>query len=334
MFFNKFPKKLVMPKSKYRFNHETLSFIKVQFSFKQRLLKGFTYMMATIVITIIYYSVFTSFFDTPKERGLRREKKELLFQFELLNGKYNQIEAVLKDIQQRDQNIYRTIFEAEPIPMSVRLAGFGGADRYSELEGLSNSDIVIETTRKLEYLAKQMYVQTKSFDEIIDLAKNKEEMIKCTPNIQPISNKDLTRVASPFGVRIHPFYKVLKMHSGMDFTAPTGTEVYATGDGVVVDTDRSKRGYGNTVIIDHGFGYKTLYAHLSEILVRPGTKVRRGAVIGLVGNTGMSMAPHLHYEVRKLDEPINPINFYFNDLTPAEFDKLVVLAANSGQSLD
>ncbi len=323
-----------MPKSKYKFNHETLSFIKVRASLKQKFIRGLTYLMSTIVITIVYYSIYTSFFDTPQERGLKRERDELLLQFELLNGKYSQVEAVLKDIQQRDENIYRTIFEAEPIPFSIRSAGIGGVDRYSILEDLSNSEIVIEATKKLDKLAKEVYVQTKSFDEIIDLAKNKESMVKSIPAIQPLSNKDLTRVASPFGVRIHPYYKVLKMHSGMDFTAPSGTEVYATGDGVVFDTDRSKRGYGNTVIIDHGFGYKTLYAHLSEILVSTGAKVRRGAVIGLVGNTGMSLAPHLHYEVRMNDNPINPINFYFNDLTPEQYEKLIELASQTSQSFD
>ncbi len=323
-----------MSKSKYRFNHETLSFIRVRPSLKEKFFKGITYLMATIVITITYYSIYTSFFDTPKERGLKREKQELLLQFEILNGKYGQVEAVLKDIQQRDANIYRTIFEAEPIPLSIRTAGIGGVDRYSELEDLSNSDIVVESAKKLGILSKLVESQSKSFDEIIELAKNKETMVRCVPNIQPISNKDLTRVASPFGLRIHPFYKVLKMHAGMDFTAPTGTEVYATGDGVVFDTDRSKRGYGNTVIIDHGFGYKTLYAHLSEILISPGTKVRRGAVVGLVGNTGMSLAPHLHYEVRLNDNPIDPINFYFNDLTPAEYSKLIEISSQSTQSFD
>ncbi|NOU17400.1 MAG: M23 family metallopeptidase [Bacteroidales bacterium] len=323
-----------MSKSKYRFNHETLSFIRVRPSLKEKFFKGITYLMATIVITITYYSIYTSFFDTPKERGLKRERQELLLQFEILNGKYGQVEAVLKDIQQRDANIYRTIFEAEPIPLSIRTAGIGGVDRYSELEDLSNSDIVVESAKKLGILSKLVESQSKSFDEIIELAKNKETMVRCVPNIQPISNKDLTRVASPFGLRIHPFYKVLKMHAGMDFTAPSGTEVYATGDGVVFDTDRSKRGYGNTVIIDHGFGYKTLYAHLSEILVSPGTKVRRGAVVGLVGNTGMSLAPHLHYEVRLNDNPIDPINFYFNDLTPAEYSKLIEISSQSTQSFD
>jgi len=323
-----------MPKSKYRFNPESLSFDKVRFTFKQKIGRVFTGLIATLVISITYYSIFTSFFDTPKERGLRREKDELLFQFELLDSKFSQIEAVLKDIQLRDENIYRTIFEAEPIPLSIRTAGIGGTNRYKELEKLSNSEIVIDATKRLDRLQKQIYIQSKSFDDITQLAKNKELMTRCVPAIQPVSNKDLTRVASPFGVRIHPFYKVLKMHTGMDFTAPIGTEIYSTGDGIVVDADNSKRGYGNSIVIDHGFGYKTLYAHLSKILVRPGQKVKKADLIGLVGNTGMSMAPHLHYEVRLNDNPINPINFYFNDLTPEEYDKMIELAANSGQSLD
>jgi murein DD-endopeptidase MepM/ murein hydrolase activator NlpD len=210
----------------------------------------------------------------------------------------------------------------------------GGVDRYSELEGHTNSQIVIETAKRLDKLAKQVYIQSKSFDEVIEMARRKEEMIANIPAIQPVSNKDLRRVASPFGVRIHPFYKVLKMHTGMDFTAPIGTEIYATGNGIISDVIHSSRGYGNTIIIDHGYSYKTLYAHLSKTLVKPGQKVKRGDVIGLVGSTGMSMAPHLHYEVRKHDEPINPINFYFNDLTPEEYDKIIELASQSGQSLD
>lgn len=323
-----------MPNSKYKFNPESLSFDKETHSLGKKLWRVFYYFLATAVISIAYYTVFSFFFDTPQERGLRRENQELLLQFELINKKFDHISVVLQDIQHRDDNIYRTIFEAEPIPISVRSAGIGGIDRYSELEDLSNPKIVIETSKRIDNLAKKIYIQSKSFDEIVSLAKRKEEMIANVPAIQPISNKDLTRVASPFGVRIHPFYKVLKMHSGMDFTAPTGTEIYSTGNGVVADVVYSSRGYGNTIIIDHGFNYKTLYAHLSKPLVKPGTKVKRGDVIGLVGSTGMSMAPHLHYEVRKNDEPINPINFYFNDLTPEEYDKIIDLASQSGQSLD
>jgi murein DD-endopeptidase MepM/ murein hydrolase activator NlpD len=323
-----------MPKHKYRFNPDSLSFDKEISTLGRKFWRGFYYFLASLVISVAYYIVFSFFFDTPQERGLRRENEEMLLQFELLNKKFDHISVVLEDIQQRDDNIYRTIFEAEPISSTIRNAGMGGVDRYSDLEDLSNSKIVIETAKRIDKLAKQIYIQSKSFDEIVSLAKRKEEMIANVPAIQPISNKDLTRVASPFGVRIHPFYKVLKMHTGMDFTAPTGTEIYATGNGVVVDVVYSARGYGNTIIIDHGYSYKTLYAHLSKSLVKPGTKVRRGDVIGLVGNTGMSMAPHLHYEVRKNDEPINPINFYFNDLSPEEYDKIIELASQSGQSLD
>ncbi len=323
-----------MQKQKYRFNPDSLVFIKERASLRKKLLKWLNYFLLSIVVSVIYYVIFSFFFDTPQERGLQRENEELLVQLEVFNKRFDHIALVLDDIEQRDNNIYRTIFEAEPVPSTYRQAGIGGVDRYADLKGLPNSEIVAETAKRMDRLAKQIYVQSKSFDEVIELAKRKEEMIACIPAIQPISNKDLKRVASPFGVRMHPFYKVLKMHTGMDFTAPTGTEIYATGDGKVSAVVHSARGYGNTVIIDHGFGYKTLYAHQSQILVKTGQKVKRGEVIGLVGNTGMSMAPHLHYEVRKNDEPINPINFYFNDLTPEEYDKIIELAAQSGQSLD
>lgn len=323
-----------MQKHRYRFSSDSLTFIKERSSFRKKFLKVVNYVLLSVVVSVIYYVIFSFFFDTPQERGLRRENEELLVQLEVFNKRFDHIALVLDDIEQRDNNIYRTIFEAEPIPSTYRQAGIGGVDRYADLKGQPNAELVSRTAERLDRLSRQIYIQSKSFDEVIELAKRKEEMIACIPAIQPISNKDLKRVASPFGVRMHPFYKVLKMHTGMDFTAPTGTEIYATGDGKVSAVIHSSRGYGNTVIIDHGFGYKTLYAHQSKILVKNGQKVKRGEVIGLVGNTGMSMAPHLHYEVRKNDEPINPINFYFNDLTPEEYDKIIELAAQSGQSLD
>ncbi|MDY0199809.1 MAG: M23 family metallopeptidase [Bacteroidales bacterium] len=323
-----------MQKHKYKFNSESLSFVKEESSLRLRVWRGVKYLFFSIVVSVAYYVIFSFFFDTPQERGLRRDNDEMLLQLELFNKKFDHLSSVLADVQQRDDNIYRTIFEAEPIPNTIREAGIGGVDRYSDLEGLPNSEIVIRTAKRIDKLSKQIYIQSKSFDEVIGMAKRKEEMIASIPAIQPISNKDLRRVASPFGVRMHPFYKVLKMHNGMDFTSPTGTEIYATGDGVVSDVIHSSRGYGNTVIIDHGFGYKTLYAHQSQIIARRGQKVKRGEVIGLVGNTGMSMAPHLHYEVRRHDQPINPINFYFNDLTPDQYDKIIELASQSGQSLD
>lgn len=323
-----------MPKSKYRFNPESLSFVREYISIRKRIGRIATYLSASIVVAVIYYIIFSLFFDTPSERGLKREKEELLVHFELLNGRFEQVNAVMEDLQKRDDNIYRVIFEAEPIPSTVREAGIGGVDRYSELEGLSNGDIVIETAKKLDLIAKKAYIQSKSLDELENLAKRKEDMLRSIPAIQPISNNDLKRIASSFGMRIHPFYKVPKMHTGMDFTAPTGTDIYATGDGVVQKVDYSQRGYGNHVVIDHGFGYATLYAHMHSISVRPGQKVKRGSVIGQVGNTGMSVAPHLHYEVHKAGKQINPINYFFNDLTPEEYEKVIELSSLPTQSFD
>lgn len=323
-----------MVKHKYKFHPEQLIFVKVRASVKEKFFWIMKYVAAAIVVSIISYLVFPIFIDTPEVRKLRRENQELLFNFDLVNKRIDQLRAVLEDLQKRDDNIYRIIFEAEPIHTSVREAGMGGVDRYEYLEGLSNSKIIIETTKKLDKLSKKAYIQSKSFDEIASLATRMEEMVRCTPNIMPISNKDLTRVASSFGMRIHPFYKVLKMHTGMDFTAPTGTEIYSTGEGVVKKVEYAQRGYGYHVVIDHGFGYETLYAHMSQIIMRPGQKVKRGTVIGYVGNTGTSVAPHLHYEVIRNGAQVNPINYYFNDLTPEQYDKLIEIASQATQSFD
>lgn len=323
-----------MVKHKYKFHPEQLTFVKVRASLREKLFWIFKYVAAAIVVSIISYLVFPFIIDTPEVRKLRRENQELLFNFDLINKRIDQLRAVLEDLQKRDDNIYRIIFEAEPIHTSVREAGMGGVDRYSYLEGLSNSKIIVETTKKIDKLSKKAYIQSRSFDEVTILAKRKDDMVRSIPAIMPISNKDLTRVASSFGMRIHPFYKVLKMHTGMDFTAPTGTEIYSTGDGVVNKIEYAQRGYGYHVIVDHGFGYETLYAHMSQIIIRPGQKVKRGSVIGYVGNTGTSVAPHLHYEVIRNGEKINPINYYFNDLTPEQYDKLLEIASQPTQSFD
>lgn len=323
-----------MVKYKYKFHPEQLIFVKVGASLRERLYWVVKYLVAAIVVSIISYLVFPIFIDTPEVRKLRRENQELLFNFDIINKRVDQLRAVLEDLQKRDDNIYRIIFEAEPIHSSVREVGMGGVDRYSYLEGLTNSKIIVETTKKLDKLSKKAYVQSKSFDEITVLARRKEDMVRSIPAIMPISNKDLTRVASSFGMRIHPFYKVLKMHTGMDFTAPTGTEIYSTGDGVVKKIEYAQRGYGYNVVIDHGFGYETLYAHMSQIIMRPGQKVKRGTVIGYVGNTGTSVAPHLHYEVVRNGNKVNPINYYFNDLSPEQYDKLVEIASQPTQSFD
>ena len=323
-----------MAKVKYRFNKDSLSYDKISLSIKQKIFRFLTYFFATILIGIIYNIVFTFFFDTPKEKGLIRENQQLLTQYTELNNRFDLIDKTLEDLQKRDDNIYRVIFEAEPIPASVRSAGFGGTNRYQDLHGFDNSELVISTAERLDRISKKLYVQSKSYDDIIQLAKNKEEMVASVPAVMPISNKDLTRTASGWGWRIHPIYKIRKFHYGMDFTAPTGTDVYVTGNGVVEDVVTSMRGYGKHIVIDHGFGYKTIYAHLSGYNVKKGQKVKRGEIIGYVGSTGTSTAPHLHYEVLKNDAKVNPVHFYFNDLTAEEFDKMIFISSNSGQSFD
>ncbi len=323
-----------MSKYQYKFNPESLNYDKIERTSKQKFFKFLSYISASIFFALIIIVIFSIFFDTPKEKSLKRENKELLGQYKIMNKKLFQISNVLSDIQQRDDNIYRVIFEADPIPKSIREAGFGGVNRYAKLEGYTNSELVIATATKLDKISNELYVQSKSYDDVIKMAKNKKKYFACIPAIAPISDKDLIRFASGFGYRIHPIYKTRKMHTGIDLTAPTGTKVYATGNGKIVKAGMSKGGYGNRIIIDHGFGYKTVYAHLSKILVRVGKKVKRGELIGLVGSTGVSTAPHLHYEVRIKNKPVNPINYYFNDITPDQYDKMILVSSMRNQSFD
>jgi murein DD-endopeptidase MepM/ murein hydrolase activator NlpD len=244
------------------------------------------------------------------------------------------MDVVMGDLQERDDNIYRVIFEAEPISTDIRKAGYGGVNKYKALENYDYSGLMIETTKKLDRLAKQMYVQSKSYDELLKEVQNKNKLLASIPAIQPIANKRLRAMASGFGYRIHPIYKTSKLHTGMDFSAPVGTPIYATGDGVVVTADAEGRGYGNHVVINHGYGYRTLYGHMSRIKARRGQTVKRGEVIGYVGNTGTSTAPHLHYEVLKNNKPINPINFYYNDLSPQEYELMLEMSSRANQSFD
>ena len=263
----------------------------------------------------------TNLINTPAELSLRREVKNYELQFELLNKKMEQIEDVLSNIEERDNNIYRLYFEANPIPEEQRRAGFGGVNRYRALEGFNNSEMVIATTKRLDIIKKQMAIQSKSLDEITKLAEEKEKLLMAIPAIQPISNEELTRMASGYGWRSDPFTKARKMHWGMDFTAPKGTPIYASGDGKVTRADNRSSGFGKHIRIDHGYGYMSIYGHLSQYNVKKGKKVKRGDLIGFVGSTGRSEAPHLHYEVWKDKERINPINFYYGSLSPEEFEK-------------
>ena len=323
-----------MSKVKYRFDKRTLTYEQVELTWKQIILGISGYVAAVAVFSVIVVLVYTSFFDSPKEKQLRREIANLELQYKVLNGRMNQASAVLLEMREKDDDIYRVIFEAEPIPSSVRNAGFGGVNRYKDLEGFENSALIIENASKLDKLTKQLVVQSRSFDEVIKLAKSKEKMLASIPAIQPVANKKLKRVASGFNWRIHPIYKIKHFHTGIDFTADRGTEIYATGDGIVESADSKARGYGKHVVIDHGYGYQTLYAHMSRFKVRPGQKVKRGEVIGYVGSTGTSTAPHLHYEVIKNGEKINPVNFFYNDLTPEEYEEVLELSSRSNQSFD
>jgi murein DD-endopeptidase MepM/ murein hydrolase activator NlpD len=323
-----------MPKTKYKFNHETLSFDRIRLGIRQTSLRLFGYFIASLFLAGIYGFIFAFVFDSPQEKVLKREIEQLTLQYDLMNREMENVEKVLGHLQETDDNLYRTIFETEPVPSTYREGGIGGVNRYEELAGFSNSELVIETAKRLDKIRKKIYVQSESFDELIAYASEKAEMLSSIPAIQPLSNKDLKRTASGFGYRIHPIYKISKFHSGMDFTAPTGTEVYATGNGVIGTVKSARRELGNHIIVDHGFGYQTVYAHLDGFNVRVGQKVKRGDVIGYVGSTGLSTAPHLHYEVLVNGGHVDPALYYFNDLTPDEYDRMLEISSKSGQTFD
>jgi murein DD-endopeptidase MepM/ murein hydrolase activator NlpD len=323
-----------MPRTKYKFNPDSLSFDRVKLGVKALLFRLLAYFTGSVIIALLYWVIFAAFFDSPKEKALIREVQQLTIQYDLINREMQNVENVLEDLRKTDDNLYRTIFEAEPIPATLREGGVGGVNRYKSLEGYNNSKIVIETVSRLDKIRKKVYLQSKSFDDLIDLAKNKEEMLRSVPAILPISNKDLTRTASGYGLRVHPIYKIIKFHYGMDFTAPAGTEVYSTGNGIVVAVTSSQRGLGKHLIIDHGFGYVSIYAHLNNFNVRLGQKVQRGDIIGFVGSTGTSVANHLHYEIKLNGANVDPVNYYFEDLSAEEYVRMIEIASKTGQSFD
>ena len=325
-----------MAKVKYYYDSDTLSYRKIAYK-KGRKIKIFILsllgmLLSGFLLLIIYLNI--PYIETPKEKAFKRELVNMELQFELLNKKMGQAQRVLSEIEERDNAIYRVYFEANPISEEQRKAGFGGVNRYKNLEGFDNSNLIISTSKKIDILTKQIVVQSKSLDEIAILAEEKEKLLKAIPTIQPVKNEDLTRMASGYGYRSDPFTKARKFHKGMDFTAPRGTPIYATGNGVVTRADRRSSGYGRHVRIDHGFGYVSLYAHLYKYAVKKGQKVKRGDLIGFVGSTGRSQAPHLHYEIFKDKKNLNPINFYYGDLSPEEFAELLKVAGQENQSLD
>ncbi len=323
-----------MKNPKYKFNPESLSFDKISLGVRDILLRTLAILIGSVMIAVVFNFLYGLFFDTPKEKALKREIEQLSLQYDLVHREMANLEKVIEHLQETDDNLYRTIFGAEPIQPTQRQAGIGGVNRYDELEGYNNSRLVIETAKRLDDIRKNVYVQSKSFDELILLSREKEDMLRSIPAIIPISTKDLTRIASGFGLRIHPIYKISKFHAGMDFTAPIGTEVYSSGDGTIESLNSGLRGMGNYVVINHGFGYSSLYAHLDSYSVKPGQKVHRGDVIGYVGNTGLSIAPHLHYEIKLNGLNVDPVNYFFNDLSAAEYEKMIEIASKTGQSFD
>ena len=325
-----------MSKTKYYFDSDNLEFVPIKNTLGNRIYRLSLFLISSVIfgafITVILFN--TDFVNTPKEIVQEREIDNYELQLKVLNKKLEQVESTLANIEKRDNNLYRAYFEASPIPEDQRKAGFGGINRYDYLEGFESSDLIVNTTERLDILTKELVIQSKSLDEIELLAKNKESLLSSIPSIQPVKSSDLRRMASGYGYRIDPFTKARRMHFGMDFSAKRGTPIYATGDGTVSRADSRAAGFGKHVRIDHGFGYVTIYAHMDSYKVVKGDKVKRGDLIGYVGSTGRSVAPHLHYEIVKDGVKINPINFYSGSLSPAEFEELVKVASQENQSLD
>jgi hypothetical protein len=321
-------------KEKYIFNTQTLRYEKAVVSWGGRILRALGFMVAALVFSLGISTIYYKFFDSPKEKILKAELSEMQDQYYIMSREVERLSGVLEDLHYRDGNIYRVMFEAEPLSDDVWQAGSGGINKYRSFEKYDNGELLKDVAMKVDKLKKQMVIQSKSYDQIADMIKNQQQMLVSIPSIQPVSNKKLERLASGFGYRIDPIYKITKFHEGMDFTAPVGTEVFVTGDGTVETVNYSFKGYGNEIVVNHGYGYKTRYAHLSKFKVRPGQKVKRGDVIGNIGNTGKSTGPHLHYEVLKNGAAVNPVYFYYNDLKDAEFQKMIELSNNPGQTLD
>lgn len=323
-----------MKEQKYRFNPTTLRFEEKGAKPGKNILRGSSILFIAIMMGIAIATIIVTNYESSTVKILKKQNKQLVAQVKGMNNQVEKIQSVLEDIQKRDDNIYRVIFESDPIPQTVRKAGFGGTDKYAEFESMEESDLLINTARKLDVLSKQAYVQSKSYEDVLSMAIDRKSKLAAMPAIMPVSNKDLSRTSSGWGMRMHPIYRIPKFHYGIDFVASTGTNVYSTGDGIVKSVQNLRNGHGKHIVIDHGFGYETLYAHLSKFDVRVGQTVKRGEIIGHVGNTGTSTAPHLHYEVHRDGKNVDPKYYFFKDLNAEEFDQLVALSTNISQSFD
>jgi len=324
-----------MAKIKYYYDTESCKYIRVKTKTSDVILNILGVVSLTMAMAVGLLLLYSNYFESPKELMLKNEVKTMEFYYDDLKQKVETLDKILADMSYRDDNIYRVVLGAEPIDKAIRESGVGGSDRYADIsaKGIDHDKTIIELNEAVDKLRRKVYIESKSHDEIIELAENKEKLFAAIPAIQPVPKKETVVLASGYGIRIHPIYKVRKMHNGMDFAAPIGTPIYATADGTVDNVEISFTGYGKKVEIDHGFGYRTRYAHMHMFVVRNGQHVKRGEIIGYVGDTGLSTAPHLHYEVFINHAQVNPVHYFFNDLNPAEYAKIIELASIENQSL-
>lgn len=324
-----------MARIKYYYDTETCRYERIKTSTWDVVMNAAGLLFLCTIIGFGFAYLRTIFFPSQVELALMKENKELEYHYELLNKEVTNLKDIAVSLQDRDDNIYRVVFESEPIAKEIRTAGTGGTQKYKDLldQTLDREDLIISTLQKIDLLKRQMYIQTKSYDEIAKLAYDKQALLKGIPAIQPVPNEDLKRIASGYGYRMHPILKVRKFHAGMDFSAPKGSPVYATADGKVLKA-KYNGAYGKFIEIDHGFGYKTRYGHLNSFDIKAGAKVKRGQKIGEVGSTGRSTAPHLHYEVVHNKKHVNPVNFFYNDLSPEQYEEVLRISSIENQSLE
>lgn len=323
-----------MKKVKYFYNANTLRYEKLDIPLRVKLLRVLSFLATTIVTSLILVAIAFRYIDSPKEKLLSQQYNAAHENLEVLNTHIGKLERQMTELEKRDNDVYRAIFEANPIPDSARAKAMEKQKEILLVQKMGQNDLANSIASSVNNIAQRMAFQDKSFKELQGFIKNKEVLLASTPAIQPVANKDLNRIASGFGYRVDPVYKTVKMHAGLDFAAPQGTPVYATANGTITTAGNSGDGFGNHVIIDHGYGYETLYGHMYKVKARNGQRVKRGEIIGYVGSTGKSTGPHCHYEVHKNDRPLDPVYFFYNDLTPEQFDRLLKMAAASNQSLD
>jgi murein DD-endopeptidase MepM/ murein hydrolase activator NlpD len=323
-----------MKKVKYFYNTHTLRYEKMVTTLRVKLLRIFGFICAAVVTAFLITNITNRIVEPQGDELARKENNELKRRYAALHEELKNIKLGVQEIEKRDNQVYRTIFEASPIPDSIRLKALEDKKEVELVAALSDNELVRSVVNTLNELRNRLAHQKKSFEEVDKLIENKEDFLAHLPAIQPVSNKDLSRIASGFGLRIDPVYKTTKFHKGLDFTAPQGTPIYATANGTVKLAEFSATGFGNHVVIDHGYGYETLYGHMVRIKVQNGQAVKRGELIGWVGSTGKSTGPHCHYEVHKNGEAVDPVYFFYNDLSPEQFDRLLKLASTANQSID